>query len=693
MGLTRLRNIGIAAHIDAGKTTCTERILFYTGSNRKIGEVHDGEATTDFMKQEQERGITIMSAAVTCKWKNHQINVIDTPGHVDFTIEVERSMRVIDGLIGVFCSVGGVQPQSETVWNQADRYKVPRIVFVNKMDRVGADFADVVNQIEKYLDANPVPFQLPIGAEENFAGVVDLIRQVAIYYPGENERVEKEIPADLIEAAKAGRQHIIEKIADFNDEVGELFLNEQEVPLELLKKAARECTIKMLITPMFCGSAYKNKGVQDLLDAVLDYLPSPIDVGAVVGTDINDPSKTHDRRPSDSEPFCALAFKIINDPYVGQQTFVRIYSGKLTSGITVINSTKEKKERIGRILRIHAKDREELTEAGPGEIVALIGMKDTKTGDTLCDLTHPVVLEKIHIPPSVIEMKVSPKSKADEEKMGVGLHKLGAEDPSFHIHVDQESAETIISGMGELHLEIMVDRLKEEYGLEVEVGEPSVAFRETMRKEVEQETKYVKQSGGRGQYAHTVIRFEPNPGKGFEFVDMIKGGVIPQEFIPSVRKGLEGTLEDGILAGYPVIDVKAVLTFGSYHDVDSSDMAFRLCSSICFKEAFLKAEPVILEPVMKIEVTTPDDYIGDVIGDLNKRRGKIEEMRRFRKGAQKVYGYVPLMEMFGYSTQLRSLSSGRASYSMEFDKYLQVPKEVQERVVKAAAEKRAARNK
>jgi len=693
MGLTRLRNIGIAAHIDAGKTTCTERILFYTGSNRKIGEVHDGEATTDFMKQEQERGITIMSAAVTCKWKNHQINVIDTPGHVDFTIEVERSMRVIDGLIGVFCSVGGVQPQSETVWNQADRYKVPRIVFVNKMDRVGADFADVVNQIEKYLDANPVPFQLPIGAEENFAGVVDLIRQVAIYYPGENERIEKEIPADLIEAAKTGRQHIIEKIADFNEEVGELFLNEQEVPLELLKKAARECTIKMLITPMFCGSAYKNKGVQDLLDAVLDYLPSPIDVGAVVGTDINDITKTHDRRPSESEPFCALAFKIINDPYVGQQTFVRIYSGKLTSGITVINSTKEKKERIGRILRIHAKDREELTEAGPGEIVALIGMKDTKTGDTLCDLTHPVVLEKIHIPPSVIEMKVSPKSKADEEKMGVGLHKLGAEDPSFHIHVDQESAETIISGMGELHLEIMVDRLKEEYGLEVEVGEPSVAFRETMRKEIEQETKYVKQSGGRGQYAHTVIRFEPNPGKGFEFVDMIKGGVIPQEFIPSVRKGLEGTLEDGILAGYPVIDVKAVLTFGSYHDVDSSDMAFRLCSSICFKEAFLKAEPVILEPVMKIEVTTPDDYIGDVIGDLNKRRGKIEEMRRFRKGAQKVYGYVPLMEMFGYSTQLRSLSSGRASYSMEFDKYLQVPKEVQERVVKAAAEKRAARNK
>ncbi|HNX59307.1 MAG TPA: elongation factor G, partial [Spirochaetota bacterium] len=614
MGLTRLRNIGIAAHIDAGKTTCTERILYYTGANRKIGEVHDGEATTDFMKQEQERGITIMSAAVTCRWKNHQINVIDTPGHVDFTIEVERSMRVIDGLVGVFCSVGGVQPQSETVWNQADRYKVPRIVFVNKMDRVGADFPDVVNQIEKYLDANPVPFQLPIGKEEDFLGVVDLVRQVAVYYPNEQDREEKPIPAELVEAAKAGRQHIIEKLADFSDEIGELFLNEQEVSDELIKKVARECTIKMLITPMFCGTAYKNKGVQDLLDAVLDYLPSPVDVGAVVGTDPDNPEKTHDRRPSETEPFCALAFKIINDPYVGQQTFVRIYSGKLTSGITVANSTKEKKERIGRILRIHAKDREELTEAGPGEIIALIGMKDTKTGDTLCDLTHPLVLEKIHIPPSVIEMKVAPKRKADEEKMGIALHKLGAEDPSFHIHVDQESAETIISGMGELHLEIMVDRMKEEYGLEVEVGEPSVAFRETMRKEIEQETKYVKQSGGRGQYAHTVIRFEPNPGKGFEFVDMIKGGVIPQEFIPSVRKGLEGTLEDGILAGYPVLDVKAVLTFGSYHDVDSSDMAFRLCASMCFKEAFLKADPVILEPIMKIEVTTPDDYIGDVIG-------------------------------------------------------------------------------
>ncbi|HEY1406627.1 MAG TPA: elongation factor G, partial [Spirochaetota bacterium] len=607
MGLKRLRNIGIAAHIDAGKTTCTERILFYTGVNRKMGEVHEGEATTDFMKQEQERGITIMSAAVTCKWKNHQINVIDTPGHVDFTIEVERSMRVIDGLVGVFCSVGGVQPQSETVWNQADRYKVPRIVFVNKMDRVGADFDDVVHQIEKYLDANPVPFQLPIGAEENFQGVVDLIRQVAITYTGENERVEGPIPAELVEKAKAGKQNIIEKLADFSDEVGELYLNEQEVPLELIKKAARECTIKMLITPMFCGSAYKNKGVQDLLDAVLDYLPSPIDVGAVVGTDIDDAEKTHDRRPSESEPFCALAFKIINDPYVGQQTFVRIYSGKLESGTTVLNSTKDKKERIGRILRIHAKDREELTSAGPGEIVALIGMKDTKTGDTLCDTSHPVILERIYIPPSVIEMKVAPKRKIDEEKMGVALHKLGTEDPSFHIRVDHESAETIISGMGELHLEIMVDRMKEEYGLEVEVGEPSVAFREAIKKEAEQETKYVKQSGGRGQYAHTVIRFEPNPGKGFEFVDMIKGGVIPQEFIPSVRKGIEATLEDGILAGYPILDIKAVLTFGSYHDVDSSDMAFRICASMCFKEAFMKAEPVILEPIMKIEVTTPDD--------------------------------------------------------------------------------------
>jgi elongation factor G len=693
MALTRLRNIGIAAHIDAGKTTCTERILFYTGVNRKMGEVHEGEATTDFMKQEQERGITIMSAAVTCKWKNNQINVIDTPGHVDFTIEVERSMRVIDGLIGVFCSVGGVQPQSETVWNQADRYKVPRIVFVNKMDRVGADFDDVVHQIEKYLDANPVPFQIPIGAEDNFQGVVDLIRQVAICYPGENDREEKPIPAELVEKAKAGRKFIIEKLADFNDEIGELFLNEQEIPNELIKKAARDCTIKMLITPMFCGSAYKNKGVQDLLDAVLDYLPSPVDVGVVVGSDLNDPDKTHDRRPSEHEPFCGLAFKIINDPYVGQQTFVRIYSGKLESGTTVLNSSKDKKERIGRILRIHAKDREELTMAGPGEIVALIGMKDTKTGDTLCDTAHPVVLEKIFIPPSVIEMKIAPKSRTDEEKMGVALHKLATEDPSFHIRVDQDSSETIIAGMGELHLEIMVDRMKEEYGLEVEVGEPSVAFREAIRKEAEQETKYVKQTGGRGQYAHVVIRFEPNPGKGFEFVDMIKGGVVPQEYIPSVRKGIEGTLDDGILAGYPILDIKAVLTFGSYHDVDSSDMAFRICAAMCFKEAFMKADPVILEPFMKIEVTTPDDHIGDVIGDLNKRRGKIEEMRRFRKGAQKVYGYVPLMEMFGYATTLRSITSGRASYSMEFERYQQVPKETQERVIKASAEKKAAKNK
>ena len=667
MSLSRLRNIGIAAHIDAGKTTCTERILYYTGDIRKMGEVHDGQATTDFLKQEQERGITIMSAAVTCRWKNHQINIIDTPGHVDFTIEVERSMRVIDGLIGLFCAVGGVQPQSETVWNQADNHKVPRIAFVNKMDRVGADFADVVAQIEKYLDANPVAYQLPIGAEENFLGVVDLVRQIAITYPTEHDRVEGPIPAELVEQAKAGRKHIIEKLADFNEEIAELYLGEQDVSDELIKKATRDCTIKMLLTPVFCGTAYKNKGVQDLLDAVLDYLPSPIDVGAVIGKSMTD-DKTHQRHPNETDPFCALAFKIINDPYVGVQTFIRIYSGKLTSGMSVLNSSKDKKERIGRIMRIHAKDREELSEAGAGEIVALVGMKDTKTGDTLCDMNSPVILESINIPPSVIEMKVSPKRKAEEEKMGLGLHKLGTEDPSFHIRVDQESSETIISGMGELHLEIMVDRLKVEYGIEVEVGEPSVAFREAIRKECEQETKFVKQTGGRGQYAHTVIRFEPNPGKGFEFVDMIKGGVIPQEFIPSVRKGLEACLEGGILAGYPILDIKAVLTFGSYHDVDSSDMAFRQCAAQCFREAFMKSDPVILEPIMKIEVTTPDDYIGDVIGDLNKRRGKIEEMRRFRKGSQKVYGYVPLMEMFGYSTQLRSLSSGRANYSMEFEK-------------------------
>ena len=687
MPLRKLRNIGIAAHIDAGKTTVTERILFFTGVTRKLGEVHDGQAVMDFMKQEQERGITISSAAISCQWKGYSINIIDTPGHVDFTVEVERSLRVIDGLIAVFCAVGGVEPQSETVWNQADRYKVPRIAFINKMDRVGADFYEVVSQMDKYLDANPVPFQIPIGAEDNFEGCIDLIEQKAIVFK-ENERLVVDIPDDYKEKAKEARKHIIEKLADFDDEIMELYLGEQEVPAELLKRVGREATLKMLMTPVLCGAAYKNKGIQLLLDAVVDYLPSPVDIGAVVGTDLNDPEKTHTRHPSANEPFAALAFKLINDLYVGQQTFIRIYSGKLESGMQVFNSTKGKYERIGRIMRIRAKDREEISEAGPGDIVALIGMKYTKTGDTLCDQNHPLLLESIFVPPSVIDLQITPTSKKEEEKLGIALHKLASEDPSFNVRVDEETGETIISGMGELHLEIMVDRLKEEFGLNVQVGEPSVAFRETITTEAQQETKFVKQTGGKGQYAHCVMRIEPNPAKGFEFVDHIKGGAIPNEYIPSIQKGIHSAMEEGILAGFPVVDVRVVLLDGSFHPVDSSDMAFRTCASICFKDAFMKAKPILLEPQMKIEVNTPDEYIGDVIGDLNKRRGKVESMRRFRKGAQKVNGFVPLMEMFGYATTLRSLSSGRANYAMEFDKYVPLPREMQEKVLAKIKEKK-----
>lgn len=687
MPLRKLRNIGIAAHIDAGKTTVTERILYFTGVTRKLGEVHDGQAVMDFMKQEQERGITISSAAISCQWKDHNINIIDTPGHVDFTVEVERSLRVIDGLIAVFCAVGGVEPQSETVWNQADRYKVPRIAFINKMDRVGADFYEVVSQMDKYLDANPVPFQIPIGAEDNFEGCIDLVEQKAVVFK-ENERLVVDIPDDYKEKAKEARRHIIEKLADFDDEIMELYLAEQEVPAELIKKAGREATLKMLMTPVLCGAAYKNKGIQLLLDAVVDYLPSPVDIGAVVGTDLNDPEKTHTRHPSVNEPFAALAFKLINDLYVGQQTFIRVYSGKLESGMQVFNSTKGKYERIGRIMRIRAKDREEISEAGPGDIVALIGMKYTKTGDTLCDPNHPLLLESIFVPPSVIDLQIMPTSKKEEEKLGIALHKLASEDPSFNVRVDEETGETIISGMGELHLEIMVDRLKEEFGLNVQVGEPSVAFRETITTEAQQETKFVKQTGGKGQYAHCVIRIEPNPARGFEFVDHIKGGAIPNEYIPSIQKGIHAAMEEGILAGFPVVDVKVVLLDGSFHPVDSSDMAFRTCASICFKDAFMKAKPILLEPQMKIEVNTPDEYIGDVIGDLNKRRGKVEAMRRFRKGAQKVNGFVPLMEMFGYATTLRSLSSGRANYAMEFDKYVPLPREMQEKVLAKIKEKK-----
>ncbi|RLD34564.1 MAG: elongation factor G, partial [Bacteroidetes bacterium] len=641
MTLSKLRNIGIAAHIDAGKTTVTERVLFFTGASRKMGEVHDGQATMDFMKQEQERGITIASAAISTRWGDNQINIIDTPGHVDFTIEVERSLRVIDGMVAIFCAVGGVEPQSETVWNQADRYRVPRIGFINKMDRSGADFMEVAGQMNKYLDANAVPFQIPMGAEDDFLGTIDIIERKAYTFI-DFERGEIEIPAEYTENVEIARTNLIEKLADFDDEIAELYLDDQEIPIEMLKNAARDATLKLMITPVFCGAAYKNKGIQLLLDAVVDYMPSPVDVGAIVGMDIDDEEKSYTRNPSIHEPFSALAFKLINDPYVGQQTFIRIFSGHLKSGMQIFNSTKEKNERIGRIFRIHAKDREEIREAGAGDIVALIGMKVTKTGDTLCDPSNVLLLESIHVPPPVIELMISPETHKDQGKLGEALAKLSNEDPSFHVRFDHETEETIASGMGELHLEIIMDRLMDEFGVKVEVGAPAVAYRETMTNEVLSNYKHSKQTGGKGQFAHTVMRIEPNPGKGYEFVDKIKGGAIPAEFISSVNKGIKKTLDAGIIAGFPVIDVRVVLIDGGHHAVDSSDRAFQTCASICFKQGFMKAIPILLEPMMKLEVNTPDDYIGEIVGNLNRKRGKIESMRRYRKGSQKVSGFVPL---------------------------------------------------
>ncbi len=681
MQISKLRNIGIAAHIDAGKTTVSERILFFTGVNRKVGETHDGQATMDFMKQEQERGITIASAAITAQWKEHQINLIDTPGHVDFTIEVERSLRVIDGMVAVFCAVGGVEPQSETVWNQADKYRVPRIAFVNKMDRTGADFNEVVSQMNKYLGANATPIHLPMGAESEFQGMIDLVSMKAITFT-DKERIVGEIPAELMPAAQEARKALIEKISDYNDDIAMLYLEDGEISEEMLKKAIREATIKLIITPVLCGAAYKNKGIQLLLDAIVDYLPSPTDIGAVMAHDPYDEEHTIQRNPSNNEKFAALAFKLINDPYVGQQTFIRIVSGKLSSGTSVYNTNKGKSERVGRIFRIKAKEREEITEAGTGEIVALVGMKYTRTGDTLCDEAQPILLESISVPPAVIEMKVNLEDKKSRDKLGEALAKLCNEDPSFHSHFDEETEETIISGMGELHLEILVERIRDEFKVPITVGEPSVSFRETITTAVEQAYKHVKQSGGKGQFANTVIRFEPNPGKGFEFVDVTKGGVIPKEFIPSVEKGLRKAMEKSPVAEYPVVDVKCVLVDGSYHPVDSSDMAFQLCAAMCFKQAFKKANPIIMEPVMKIEVNTPDDFIGNVTRDLNKRRGRIENMRRFRKGSQKLDGFCPLMEMFGYATALRNVTSGRANYSMEFYQYMPMPAAKQEEIIK-----------
>ena len=683
--ISKLRNIGIAAHIDAGKTTVSERILFFTGVKRKVGETHDGQATMDFMKQEQERGITIASAAITANWNDHQINLIDTPGHVDFTIEVERSLRVIDGMVAVFCAVGGVEPQSETVWNQADKYRVPRIAFVNKMDRTGANFADVVAQMNKYLGANALPIHLPIGAENDFLGMVDLVTMKAITFV-EKERIVSDIPTEILPQAQEARRAMIEKLADYDDDIATLYLEDAEVEEPMLKKAIREATIKLLVTPVLCGAAYKNKGIQLLLDAIVDYLPSPNDLGAVIAHDPDDEERTIKLHPSVNEPVAALAFKLINDPYVGQQTFIRVFSGKITSGMTIYNTNKGKTERIGRIFRIKAKEREEITEAGAGEIVALVGMKFTRTGDTLCDEKQPVLLESITVPPAVIEMKLELDDKKSRNKLGEALAKLTNEDPSFHSHFDEETEETIIAGMGELHLEILVERIRDEFKVPISVGAPSVSFRETITTEKECNYRHVKQTGGKGQFAHTVIRFEPNPGKGFEFVDITKGGVIPKEFLPSIQKGLIKAMEKSPIAGYPVVDVKCVLVDGSFHPVDSSDMAFQTCAAMCFKQAFRQASPIVMEPVMKVEVNTPDDFIGNVTRDLNKRRGRIENMRRFRKGSQKLDGFIPLMEMFGYATALRNITSGRANYSMEFYQYMQMPADKQAEVIKKRQE-------
>jgi elongation factor G len=683
MPLKKVRNIGIAAHIDAGKTTVTERILFYTGETHAIGEVHDGTATMDFMKQEQERGITIASAAISCMWKGHIVNIIDTPGHVDFTIEVERSMRVLDGLVGVFCAVGGVEAQSETVWGQADRYKVPRIAFINKMDRPGADFFDTIRQMNDRLDANAIAYQYPIGSEENYEGVIDLVAMRAYSFPN-GECVEVPVPESLVAEARQKRIELVEKLAEIDDEVADLYLNEKEVPLEMVLSVTRNAVLRTVLTPVFCGTAYHNKGVQPLLDAVLAYLPNPIDHGAVTGTDVKDPTKPHTRHPLASEPFCGLAFKIVHDPFVGQQTFVRTYSGTIKPGMKLLNATTGNLERINRILRIHAKDRIDLGEAGPGDIISVIGLKETRTGNTLCDPENPLVLESLQVPQTVISMKVNTATQKENEKLHIALKKLMMEDPSFNVRTHERTAETIIAGMGELHLEIIIDRVKTEFGVEAQTGKPSVEYRETITAEAQVNHKHVKQSGGRGQYAHTEIRVEPNPGGGFEFVDHIKGGAIPAEFIPAIRKGIEGVLSEGVLADYPVVDVRAVLVDGSFHDVDSSEMAFRTCAAICFKEAFMKASPQLFEPIMSIEIATPDEYIGNITGDLARRRGKVFSMRRYRKGAQKLSAEAPLMELFGYATALRSQSSGRANYSMEFNRYSPLPPKMMEEVLEEA---------
>ncbi|HHM05454.1 MAG TPA: elongation factor G [Gammaproteobacteria bacterium] len=693
--IERYRNIGIMAHIDAGKTTTTERVLFYTGLSHKIGEVHDGAATMDWMEQEQERGITITSAATTCYWQGmaaqfpqHRINIIDTPGHVDFTIEVERSLRVLDGACAVFCAVGGVEPQSETVWRQANKYGVPRLAFVNKMDRTGADFLRVVGQIESRLKASPVPIQLPVGSEDNFQGVVDLVQMKAIYWDDSTQGMrfeEKEIPADMADLCQEWREKMVESAAEANEELMEKYLEEGELPPEDIKRGLRIRTLANEIVPVLCGSAFKNKGVQAMLDAVIEYLPSPVDVPAIKGT-LDDADQTPaERHSSDDEPFSALAFKIATDPFVGTLTFFRVYSGVLQSGDSVYNPVKGKKERIGRIVQMHSNSREEIKEVRAGDIAAAVGLKDVSTGDTLCDLNNVIVLERMEFPEPVISVAVEPKTKSDQEKMGIALSKLAQEDPSFRVQSDEESGQTIISGMGELHLEIIVDRMKREFNVEANVGKPQVAYRETIRKKVEQEGKFVRQSGGRGQYGHVWLRIEPQePGAGYEFVNEIVGGVIPREYIPAVDKGVQEQMENGVIAGYPVVDVKVTLYDGSYHDVDSSEMAFKIAGSMCFKEGARKAGAVLLEPIMNVEVVTPEDYMGDVMGDLNRRRGIVQGMDDSPAG-KLVRAEVPLAEMFGYATDLRSATQGRATYSMEFGKYAEVPANIAEGIIKQAS--------
>ena len=693
--IERYRNVGIMAHIDAGKTTTTERVLFYTGVSHKMGEVHDGAAVMDWMEQEQERGITITSAATTCFWKGmdkqfpeHRINIIDTPGHVDFTIEVERSLRVLDGACAVFCAVGGVEPQSETVWRQANKYKVPRMAFVNKMDRAGANFLRVVKQMQDRLGAHPVPLQLPIGAEENFKGVVNLIRMKAIFWNEEDMGMtydERDIPADMLEDCKEWREHMVEAAAESSDELSEKYLEGIELTQDEIRQGLRARTLANEIVPTLCGSAFKNKGVQAMLDAIIHYMPSPVDVPSIRGN-LDDAAETEaERHPSDDEPFASLAFKIATDPFVGNLTFFRVYSGVLCSGDTVYNPVKGKKERIGRILQMHANSREEIKEVRAGDIAAAVGLKDVTTGDTLCNPDKVITLERMEFPEPVISVAVEPKTKADQEKMGIALQKLAKEDPSFRVHTDEESGQTIISGMGELHLEIIVDRMRREFKVEANVGAPQVAYRETIRKPVDQEGKFVRQSGGRGQYGHVWLKIEPRePGAGYEFVNGIVGGVVPKEYIPAVDKGVQEQMQNGVLAGFPLVDVKVTLFDGSYHDVDSSEMAFKIAGSMGFKAGALNASPVLLEPIMKVEAVTPEEYLGDVMGDLNRRRGITQGMDDSPSG-KIIRAEVPLAEMFGYATDLRSMTQGRATYSMEFEKYAEAPASIAEAVIKKAS--------